>query len=123
MTATLEATATTNPVVTRLQAPVLAATRVVVSFLFVLHGFVGLFGAFGGTDGMGGTVPFLSWPGWWGSVIHLVAGAFVEPAQRLQIPAVAVAKAALRRVRWHREQTVLHASSVRAPWTWPKPGA
>lgn len=75
MTTTLEAT--TTPVVARLQAPVLAATRVVVSFLFVLHGFVGLFGAFGGVDGMGGTVPFLSWPGWWGSVIHLVAGAFV----------------------------------------------
>ena len=32
----------------------------------------------------------------------------VGPAQRLQIPAVAVAEAALRRVRRHREQTVLH---------------
>jgi putative oxidoreductase len=77
MTATLESTSTANPVVDKLQAPVLAATRVVVSFLFILHGFVGLFGAFGGTDGMGGTVPFLSWPGWWASVIHLVAGALV----------------------------------------------
>ncbi|MDQ3785858.1 MAG: DoxX family protein [Actinomycetota bacterium] len=77
MTATLESTSTANPVVGKLQAPVLAATRVVVSFLFILHGFVGLFGAFGGTDGMGGTVPFLSWPGWWASIIHLVAGAFV----------------------------------------------
>ncbi len=78
MTATLATTnPTVNPLATRLQAPAIAATRVVVSFLFVLHGFVGLFGAFGGTDGMGGTVPFLSWPGWWGSVIHLVAGALV----------------------------------------------
>ena len=34
----------------------------------------------------------------------------VGPAQRLQIPAMAVAKAALRRVRRHREQTVLHGS-------------
>jgi putative oxidoreductase len=50
---------------------------VVISFLFVLHGAVGLFGAFGGIDGQGGTVAPLSWPGWWGSVIHLVAGAFV----------------------------------------------
>lgn len=68
---------TTSPVTAKLPALALGATRVVVSFLFVLHGFVGLFGAFGGVDGQGGTVEPLSWPGWWGSVIHLVAGALV----------------------------------------------
>jgi putative oxidoreductase len=61
----------------RPQAAVLAATRVVVSFLFVCHGFQGLFGAFGGIDGQGGALPFGAWPGWWGSVIHLVAGTLV----------------------------------------------
>ncbi|GAB1510166.1 DoxX family protein [Actinophytocola sp. KF-1] len=76
MTTTLETTAAT-PIVTRVQAPVLAATRVVVSFLFVLHGFVGLFGAFGGTDGMGGTISLFSWPGGPASLIHLVAGTLV----------------------------------------------
>lgn len=79
MTATLLPTATTTsaPATGKLPSAILGATRVVVSFLFVLHGLVGLFGAFGGVDGQGGTVPFLSWPGWWGSVIHLVAGALV----------------------------------------------
>lgn len=79
MTATLQSTSTETTaasITARLQAPALGATRVVVSFLFVCHGLVGLFGAFGGIDGMGGTVEALSWPGWWGSVIHLVAGAF-----------------------------------------------
>ena len=78
MTATLpqRTTTTTTPAAARpsVQARALAATRVVASFLFVCHGFQGLFGAFGGIDGQGGAVPFGVWPGWWASVIHLVAG-------------------------------------------------
>jgi putative oxidoreductase len=77
MTTPLRTTDTTTPVTAKLAGPVLGATRVVVSFLFVCHGLVGLFGAFGGVDGQGGTVEALSWPGWWGSVLHLVAGALV----------------------------------------------
>lgn len=80
MTTTLQTpapTSTPTGIDAKLPAWTLAATRVVVSFLFLLHGLVGLFGAFGGADGQGGTVEALSWPGWWGSVIHLVAGAFV----------------------------------------------
>lgn len=61
----------------RVNAAVLAAFRVVVSFLFTMHGAVGLFGVLGGIDGQGGTVPFGSWPGWWASVIELVAGGLV----------------------------------------------
>jgi len=74
------ATATTAPrstIAERLTGPTVATVRVVVSFLFVLHGAMGLWGAFGGVDGQGGTVVFGSWPGWWGSVIHLVAGVLV----------------------------------------------
>ena len=70
-------TTTASPFGGKLPAAALGATRVVVSFLFVCHGLVGLFGAFGGVDGQGGAVEPLSWPGWWGSVIHLVAGALV----------------------------------------------
>lgn len=80
MTATLHttpATETAPSTTTKVQSWVLGATRVVVSFLFVCHGFVGLFGAFGGIDGMGGSVEPFSWPDWWGSMIHLVAGVFV----------------------------------------------
>lgn len=82
MTATLQntaATAATEPKTTssKAQSVVLGATRVVISFLFICHGVMGLFGAFGGVDGQGGTVAPLSWPGWWGSMIHLVAGALV----------------------------------------------
>lgn len=81
MTATLSqpTTTTTTTAAARpsLQAGALAATRVVVSFLFVCHGLQGLFGAFGGVDGQGTAVPFGVWPGWWASVIHLVAGVLV----------------------------------------------
>jgi putative oxidoreductase len=79
MTATLHTTtaSTTSPVNRTLQPAALGVTRVVVSFLFILHGAVGLFGAFGGVDGQGGTIDPLSWPGGWASLIHLVAGALV----------------------------------------------
>ncbi|MCT2586219.1 DoxX family protein [Actinophytocola gossypii] len=66
-----------SPVAGKLPAATLGLTRVVVSFLFVCHGLVGLFGVFGGIDGQGGTVAALSWPDWWGSAIHLVGGALV----------------------------------------------
>lgn len=61
----------------KLPATVLGVTRVVVSFLFVCHGVMGLFGAFGGIDTQGGTVELFTWPDWWGSMIHLVGGALV----------------------------------------------
>jgi putative oxidoreductase len=61
----------------RLAEAVLAAIRVVVSFLFLCHGLQGLFGAFGGIDGQGTAVVPGSWPDWWGSAIELVGGAFV----------------------------------------------
>jgi putative oxidoreductase len=80
MTATLHTTSTTateTNSTAKLPAAVLGVTRVVVSFLFILHGAVGLFGAFGGVDGHGGTIDPLSWPGGWASLIHLIAGALV----------------------------------------------
>lgn len=85
MTATLPTTTTepttaaapAAPFAGRAQSWALGATRIVVSFLFVCHGLVGLFGAWGGIDTMGGSVALFSWPDWWGSMIHLVAGAFV----------------------------------------------
>lgn len=55
---------------------VLAAFRVVVSFLFGCHGLMGL-GFLGGIDGQGTAVPFGSWPGWYGSVIELVGAVLV----------------------------------------------
>ncbi|MFB9903521.1 DoxX family protein [Allokutzneria oryzae] len=61
----------------KLDAGVLAAVRVVVSFLFLCHGGQGLFGWFGGIDTAGTAVPFGSWPGWWGSVFELVGGLLV----------------------------------------------
>lgn len=70
-------TTSTSPVAARVQPIAIAATRVVVSFLFFLHGLVGLFGAFGGVDGQGGTIDALSWPGGFGSLIHLVCGVLV----------------------------------------------
>ena len=77
MTTTLRHTETTTPVTAKAQPIAIAATRVVVSFLFFLHGLVGLFGAFGGVDGQGGTIDALSWPDGFGSLIHLVCGVLV----------------------------------------------
>lgn len=77
MTVTVLKDTTTPSVTGRPQAAVLAATRIVVSFLFVCHGAVKLFGALGGVDGQGGAVAFLAWPGWWAGVIELVAGVLV----------------------------------------------
>ncbi|MPZ81632.1 MAG: DoxX family membrane protein [Actinophytocola sp.] len=74
---TTEPTATTTSTSPTLQAGAIAATRVVVSFLFICHGAMGLFGTFGGVDGQGGTVELFTWPDWWGSMIHLVAGTLV----------------------------------------------
>ncbi|WP_236792830.1 DoxX family protein [Amycolatopsis sp. GM8] len=54
----------------------LTALRLVSGFLFACHGAQGL-GAFGGVDGQGTAVPFGMWPGWWASVIELVAGALI----------------------------------------------
>lgn len=54
----------------------LAATRIVVSFLFGCHGLQGL-GFLGGVDGQGTAVPLGSWPGWYGSVIELVGAVLV----------------------------------------------
>jgi putative oxidoreductase len=82
MTATLHHTqsvtsSTRTSLAGKLPAVAIGVTRVVVAFLFVCHGFVGLFGAWGGVDGLGGTVSALSWPAGWASLIHLVAGALV----------------------------------------------
>jgi putative oxidoreductase len=54
-----------------------SAVRIVVSFMFICHGAQGLFGAFGGIGGKGTAVELGSWPVWWASVIHLVAGGLV----------------------------------------------
>jgi len=74
-TTTTEQTA--SPISGKVQSRVLGATRLVISLLFVLHGVVGMWGAWGGNDTMGGSAALFSWPDWWASLIHLVAGAFV----------------------------------------------
>jgi putative oxidoreductase len=66
-----------SPVAAKLPHVAVGVTRVVVAFLFSSHGAVGLFGVFGGIDGQGTAVDLLSWPGWWASVIELVAGLLV----------------------------------------------
>jgi putative oxidoreductase len=61
----------------QLSGAAVSVVRIVVSFMFICHGAQGLFGAFDGIDGNGTAVGLGSWPGWWGSVIHLVAGGLV----------------------------------------------
>lgn len=75
-TDTRRATATAVDTTAKRNDLVLAAFRVVVSFLFGCHGLMGL-GFLGGIDGQGTAVPFGSWPGWYGSVIELVGAVLV----------------------------------------------
>jgi putative oxidoreductase len=56
---------------------VLSLFRVIVGALFVCHGAVTVFGAFGGTGAGGGAAPVGAWPGWWAGLIQLVGGALV----------------------------------------------
>ncbi len=76
MTATLPEPTKISPAA-RLPAATIAATRVVVAFLFACHGAQKLFGVFGGADGAGGTVAFPTWPSFWAALIELVAGVLV----------------------------------------------
>ena len=56
-------------------SPVLGIFRVVIGFLFALHGTVHLFG-WPATQG-GGPIPVGTWPYWWAGVIELVVGVLV----------------------------------------------
>lgn len=79
------------------QSRVLAGFRVVMSFLFILHGCMGLFGAFGAFGGQGGSVSFPIWPDFWGSAIPfatgilVLLGLFTRPAAVLASGAMAFA--------------------------------
>lgn len=53
---------------------VLGIFRIVIGFLFVLHGTAKLFGW---PVTKGGAIPFGTWPYWWAGVIELVIGALV----------------------------------------------
>jgi putative oxidoreductase len=61
----------------RLAPQTLALFRVVVGFLFLLHGLASLFGVLGGNRGTGRAVEFAVWPGWWAALIQLLCGALV----------------------------------------------
>ncbi|MCX6481411.1 MAG: DoxX family protein [Mycobacterium sp.] len=55
-------------------ATVLGIFRIVIGFLFALHGTAKLFGW---PVTKGGAVPFGTWPYWWAGLIELVVGALV----------------------------------------------
>lgn len=56
----------------RLNSLALGVVRIVVSFMFVWHGYQKLFGAFGKA-----AVPVGSWPTWWAGTIELFCGGLV----------------------------------------------
>lgn len=59
----------------RLSSPVLGIFRIVIGFLFALHGSAKLFG-WPATEG-GARVPVGTWPYWWAGLIELVVGVLV----------------------------------------------
>ncbi|MCK2214078.1 DoxX family protein [Actinomadura sp. ATCC 31491] len=61
---------------TKHQGSFLALYRWVIGLLFACHGVATLFNVLGGPQG--GQVPaFGQWPGWWASIIQLIAGTLV----------------------------------------------
>lgn len=61
----------------RLNGPVLSLFRMVIGFLFLLHGMASIFGVFGGNIGTGRALEVGTWPGWWAALIQLVCGGSV----------------------------------------------
>ncbi|WP_307722930.1 DoxX family protein [Gandjariella thermophila] len=56
----------------------LSTVRIVVSFLFMLHGVAALFGVLGGGFGRRGAAePLGQWPSWWAGLIQLVGGGLI----------------------------------------------
>jgi putative oxidoreductase len=75
-TSSTTSTGTARPAVhDRVRDAVLLAFRLVICFLFVLHGIMA-FGAFGGIDGAGAAAPIASW-GWWTGVIETVGAVLI----------------------------------------------
>ena len=58
----------------RLGGIALSLVRIIVSFLFLLHGVAALFGAF---TPHGAATPVGQWPSWWAGLIQLVGGGLV----------------------------------------------
>ena len=65
------------PKLDRLGEPIYALFRMVIGFLFTLHGAASIFGVFGGHRGSGHAVAVAVWPTWWAALIQLVCGALV----------------------------------------------
>lgn len=61
----------------RFSGPVWSLFRIVVGFLFSLHGAGSVFGLFGGSAGSGKALEVGVWPGWWAGLIQLVCGILV----------------------------------------------
>ncbi|MEO3813169.1 DoxX family protein [Sphaerisporangium sp. B11E5] len=65
------------PKLDRLGEPIYALFRMVIGFLFMIHGVASLFGVFGGHRGSGQALEVAVWPNWWAALIQLVCGALV----------------------------------------------
>ncbi|MEU6261947.1 DoxX family protein [Saccharopolyspora shandongensis] len=57
----------------RLGGIALSVVRIVVSFMFMLHGVAALFGVLGAPY----AVPLFAWPSWWAGIIQFVGGGLV----------------------------------------------
>jgi putative oxidoreductase len=78
----------------RLRGPIWSLFRVVVGFLFTLHGASTVFGVFGGNRGSGHAASLGSWPGWYAGVIELVSGVLVTIGL-LTVPAAILASGSM----------------------------
>ncbi|MFC6084877.1 DoxX family protein [Sphaerisporangium aureirubrum] len=76
------------PKLDRLGEPIYALFRIVIGFLFMLHGVASLFGVLGGHRGSGHAVVFAAWPNWWAALIQFACGALVMTGLFTRVAAV-----------------------------------
>lgn len=57
----------------RLEGIALSVVRIIVAFMFMLHGIAGLFGVLGAPY----AAPLFAWPYWWAGLIQFVGGGLV----------------------------------------------
>ncbi|GAA0527255.1 hypothetical protein GCM10011581_40040 [Saccharopolyspora subtropica] len=108
----------TQAVELRLGGVVLSLTRIVVSFMFVLHGAATLFGVLGAPV----PTPVGQWPSWWAGLIQFVFGGlvllglFTRPAAVVSSGTMAFAYFSVHQPRAHLP--IQNAGELAAMYSW-----
>lgn len=84
----------------------LSVFRIVVGFLFTVHGTVKLFAW--PLDSGGGAISVGSWPGWWAGLIEVIAGALIMTGLFTRIAAFVASGTMAVAYFWKHQPSALH---------------